>query len=661
MLKKLFNDKKFIFIFSFVLELILYYIFEYLFIGGEYIIPDIGIAPVLGLMFGPVGALGQALASLVFELYEGMDVIASLMDFGIMFFISIFSYKLWYNIFKKREINTPKIDSVYNLMKLFFIIFIVSVTYWAAINISLSVYPALSAIYPLPPKINSLSYFLNMFNFSIMFGLLFISLFNILGIPFQISRKWPSLFNIKYRYLILIFFALLFYVIMNFTLNLQNPLLDKCVYIIFIFLAVLGCLNKFNVNIKIVKTNYSIIEEIIIMFLFMMAITVTVTFQNFELITLIHFRMSDKGLLMILASTFVSAIFFLITIAYVNFIEKTVTNPIYELIDAMKEFNTEREVNGVRNSRFRKYLSGDEDISKLIGSFITLNNNIKTNLNQIKETTAENERIETELNVASKIQRDMLRDDFYEFSKDKPFEIYGFMNPAREVGGDFYDYFEIDDENIGFVIGDVSGKGIPATLFMVKTMHLIRTQNKFKKNPKEVFEKVNNLTCDRNDGDLFVTSWFGKLNLKTGKLVFVNAGHNKPLLKIADSNNNTSKNQEKTKPNRNEDNIFEYLDIRPNFVLGGMEGLPYKQNELNLSRGDIIFLYTDGITEANKNYQGFYGEEHLKETINKHKDESLEKIIDEIKNDVYDFCNDEDQFDDMTMLIIRYDGCENNE
>ena len=235
----------------------------------------------------------------------------------------------------------------------------------------------------------------------------------------------------------------------------------------------------------------------------------------------------------------------------------------------------------------------------------------------------------------------MLKKDFDEFSKDKPFEISAFMSPAKKVGGDFYDFFYIDEEHIGFVIGDVSGKGIPATLFMVKTMYLIRNHSKFHDNLKEVYENVNNLSCQRNNEDLFVTSWFGKLNINTGKLIFVNAGHNQPLIK--------------------EKNNFEYLNIRPDFVLGGIDGLDYEEHELNLNPGDMIFLYTDGITEANNNYQGFFGENRLKETLNKYCDESLNEILDKIKNEVYEFCDDEDQFDDMTMLIIKYNGCENNE
>ena len=215
-------------------------------------------------------------------------------------------------------------------------------------------------------------------------------------------------------------------------------------------------------------------------------------------------------------------------------------------------------------------------------------------------------------------------------------------NIMRITDVDFYDFFEVDENYINFVIGDVSGKGMPATLFMVKTMHLIRNNSIFREKLSQVCENVNNTACERNDENLFVTSWIGKLNLNNGNLFYVNAGHNRPLIKQKDGD-------------------FEYLDTRANLVLGLMEDMPYNEYKLNLNPGDMIFLYTDGITEANNNYERFYGEERLKTIINKHKDENLNEIIDEIIKDLDKFCNSQEQFDDMTMLLLRYTGDENED
>ena len=169
-----------------------------------------------------------------------------------------------------------------------------------------------------------------------------------------------------------------------------------------------------------------------------------------------------------------------------------------------------------KDIELNKYVKPDDDIGTLVKSFLNLKTLINENLDDLKQTTAEKERIETELDVASNIQVNMLPKDFDEFSKNKPFEIYGFMSPAKEVGGDFYDFFELDENYINFVIGDVSGKGMPATLFMVKTMHLIRNKSIFRENLSQVYENVNNTACERNDENLFVTSWIGKLNLNNG-------------------------------------------------------------------------------------------------------------------------------------------------
>lgn len=665
MLKKLFNDKKFIFIFSFLVELILYYLFEYLYIGGIYIVPDIGIAPIFGLMFGPVGGLGQTLAVFVFELYEGFDFTASLIDGGAMFFISILTYKLWYNIFKKREINTPKFDSVYDVIKFFVIMFIVSIVYWAFLNISLEVYPPLEVIYPLPPQFMATSYFLDMLNFSVVFGLMFISLFNLFSIPLQIPKKWPNLFNIDYKYFALSFYILFVYLIISIALKLNFKILNTCFFIAVVLLAVLFCFNKFDKNIKIQKTNYSIIELIIILSFFILVITTSfIIILTWSFITRIYLKNLDYDLLIMVVFSLASAFVLILFAFYILFIERKVTNPLYDLIDALHEYDVNKEVNEGRRTQFAKYLKSNDDISMLVESFISLAQRVSNNLEGIKKTTADNERIETELNVASNIQSGMLRTDFNEFPKDNSFEIYGFMSPAREVSGDFYDYFQIDENDIGFVIGDVGGKGVPATLFMIKTMYLIRNHNKFKESPKEVFENVNNLSFQRNDEDLLVASWFGKLNLKTGKLTFVNAGHPQPLIRHSKHEYDLDESCE------NDNTTFEYLDIPSNLVLGAIEGISYKQNELILNPGDIIFLFTDGITGANNNYQGLYGEDRLKNIIRKNEDESLEEIVKKIKKDIYEFCGDENQFDDMTMLIIKYngyessgyenDGCENN-
>ena len=210
------------------------------------------------------------------------------------------------------------------------------------------------------------------------------------------------------------------------------------------------------------------------------------------------------------------------------------------------------------------------------------------------------------------------------------------MKPAHDVGGDFYDYFKIDDDNIGFVIGDVSGKGVSAALIMVKAMTLIRDYSTYYEDLSDVFYAVNNELCKNNVEELFVTCWLGKLNTKTGELSYVNAGHNQPLIKQGDDS-------------------FKFLNTKPGLVLAGMEDRPYEKHIIQLKPNDELFLYTDGVTEANDSYHGFYGEENLQKMLNQNKDNELNNIIKSIENDINKFCNNKEQFDDTSMFILRMD------
>lgn len=645
MLKKLFNNKIFIFLFTFIIRAIFFYYFGYMSIAGRFIIPDIGLGPIFALMFGPAGALGHSLSMFIFEVNKGCDLLASLLDFIITFSISITAYKLWYTTFKRYSITTPKFDSTHNILKFIKIMCIISICYWSFINIALKAYPPFCELYPLTTEINVFSYFLDLFNFATISGLLLISVFNILKIPLQTPKKLFTKINIKINYFRIMFVLLPIYTIIILATSFDNATVNMTIFIISLITITVFNFNKIDTDIEDGGTNYSIIEKIILIFI---VILVIVTYVNFDTLILLIKNITSKwvndiNFTYMITIAYGSGLVLIFLLFHIIHIEKILTNPIYDLINALKGYkNHELEKNTELNKKLKRYGKRNDEISKLVKAFDKMTKSIEYRLSKIKKTTMEKERIETEFNVANNIQTHMLKTDFDEFSKDRAFEIYAFMNPAKEVGGDFYDYFDIDDEHIGFVIGDVSGKGIPATLFMVKTMYLIRNHSKFHENPKEIYENVNELSCQRNDENLFVTSWFGKLNIKTGKLSFVNAGHEQPLIK-------------------EKNNAFEYLDTDPNFVLGGLEDIEYNGQELSLNPGDLIFLYTDGITDANNEKKEFFGRKRLKETINKYKNENINEILEMIKKEVTEFCNNEDQFDDMTMLIIRYMGSENNE
>lgn len=255
---------------------------------------------------------------------------------------------------------------------------------------------------------------------------------------------------------------------------------------------------------------------------------------------------------------------------------------------------------------------------------------------QIKDST-DKQQIASELSVATHIQTSMLPRIFPAFPAQKEFDIYAMTNPAKEVGGDFYDFFLVDDDHLAVVVADVSGKGIPAALFMVIAKTLIKDHAQRGTSPDVVFTEVNRLLCEANDEGMFVTAWLGVLELSTGHLSYVNAGHNPPLLRRAGGG-------------------YDYLRTRSGFVLAGVEETRYRSCSLELAPGDALFLYTDGVTEATDAEKQLYGEERLAAALNSHKDYAPKELLSAVRDDVEAFVGQAPQFDDITVLSLCYYG-----
>lgn len=217
------------------------------------------------------------------------------------------------------------------------------------------------------------------------------------------------------------------------------------------------------------------------------------------------------------------------------------------------------------------------------------------------------------------------------------FDVYATMNPAKEVGGDFYDFFLVDHTHLAVVMADVSGKGVPAALFMVIGKTLIKDHTQPGKSLGKVFTEVNTLLCDSNSEGMFITAFEGVLDLATGELRYVNAGHEIPFLC------------------RKNDN-FEPYKVKAGFVLAGMEQMQYKEGSVQLQAGDRLFLYTDGVTESANAHHELYGSERLCLCLNQNKDTTPEMLLKRVKKDVDLFAGDAPQFDDITMLCLEYKG-----
>ncbi|MCR5594140.1 MAG: PP2C family protein-serine/threonine phosphatase [Saccharofermentans sp.] len=247
----------------------------------------------------------------------------------------------------------------------------------------------------------------------------------------------------------------------------------------------------------------------------------------------------------------------------------------------------------------------------------------------------EKSRIETELNMASNIQNNMLPNIYPAFPDIKQIDIYASMTPAKEVGGDFYDFFLIDDTHLGIVMADVSGKGVPAALFMMVSKMLVKNNAMNNMSPKEVLEAVNKQICSNNREGMFVTVWLGILDLETGVLKAVNAGHEYPALK---------------RPGR----PFKLIKDKHGIVVGVIEGVRYTEYELTLDPGSKIFVYTDGVAEATNENEELFGTDRMIEALNANPDLDPKSMLESINKKVSEFVGNAPQFDDLTMLCLEF-------
>lgn len=319
-------------------------------------------------------------------------------------------------------------------------------------------------------------------------------------------------------------------------------------------------------------------------------------------------------------------------------VNRTVVGPINVLASAAASFVSDKKRGGADGGTSAiarlKVQTGDE-IEKLADSVQTMEKEINTYIDNLTAVTAEKERIGAELNVATQIQADMLPNIFPAFPEHDEFDVYASMAPAREVGGDFYDFFMVDNRHLAIVMADVSGKGVPAALFMVIAKTLIKNHAQNREEPACVFTNVNSQLCENNEVGMFVTGWIGVLDIDTGKLVYANAGHNYPLA-------------------IRRDGTVEWIKNKPGFVLAGMENVKYRQYEMTLEKGDTIFLYTDGVTEALNSREELFGEERLMQAVSAPEVRVMrpEKLLPRIARDLKDFVGDAEQADDITMLAL---------
>ena len=327
------------------------------------------------------------------------------------------------------------------------------------------------------------------------------------------------------------------------------------------------------------------------------------------------------------------AVMLLSLIVFFFSIRRRIINPIVKLTKSVRTMNDSVKEGKVVDTDIH---TGDE-IEELATSFEDMNRDLIGYIDENTRITAEKERIDTELNLATNIQAGMLPDKFPAFPDRKDFDIYASMTPAKEVGGDFYDFFMIDENRLGIVMADVSGKGVPAALFMMHSKILLKSYTLMKQSPKAALEEVNRQICENNPEDMFVTVWLGVLDLKTGVFTAANAGHEKPALKQPGGS-------------------FELFIDKHGIMVGYMDGVRFREYEMSLEKGAKLFLYTDGVAEATNAQEELFGTDRMIEALRTAEDKSPKEILAAVDSAIDAFVADAPQFDDLTMLCIEYNG-----
>lgn len=330
----------------------------------------------------------------------------------------------------------------------------------------------------------------------------------------------------------------------------------------------------------------------------------------------------------VILGTFAAIILFIFVYAVI--LRRSVIKPILTVTHEAKRFaETNTPSNHLQNIKQK------DEIGILAQAVGKMEMDIIEYTKNLTAITAEKERVNTELSVATRIQANMLPSIFPPFPERKEIDIFAMMNPAKEVGGDFYDFFMVDESHLAIVMADVSGKGVPAALFMVIGKTLIKDHTQPGRDLGEVFTEVNELLCESNSEGLFITAFEGVLDLVTGEFRYVNAGHEIPFI---------CKNE----------GTFEPYRIRAGFVLAGMEGIRYKCGSIQLEPGDKIFQYTDGVTEAANQDNELYGIKRLEKVLAGNKDCTPAELLPRVKENIDEFVGKAPQFDDITMLCMEF-------
>lgn len=588
---------------------------------GDGLNPHMGLIFASGLLLGPYGAIGAALGDITCNIIKGSPLPIPLISGFISFAVSYLSYKLWYSKFYKEEINPPILINSFSLIKFLGILLVTALIFSILKPESIILLDSVSGTYI------DYKYFFSYFNFGF--------LYSIIGI--WIARKWnyfclPKLSKPHHQLFYKITFIAL--IILTFIFGIDELIFNECIFSISVEFTILTILLTIMLtkplSRKISIPDKTTSEKIMNIFLITAVITLfaIVLWISLDTILLENEMLNNESELMIILSADIYfLIFFVPSTAVLRYIENKLIKPIQSL-SKVKGFihkNQKIETEGLLEI-YSPYLNEKDEVGTLARNYSDLiisNNNYIENIQEIE---SEREKMKAELDIAKRIQQSNLPT---EPIKNKSYNVFGYSKPAKEVGGDFYDYYEIDDENLAIVIGDASGKGVPAALLATTTQTLIKELLQHEKDPSTILSRVNNHIFQKNSETMFITLWLGIYNKNTNILTFSNAGHDAPLIK--------------------KDNKYEFLDENKGIVLGILEDFEFVSQKIDFI--DEIILYTDGITDAFNKDNEIYGEKRLIDFFNKNT--SHDNPINNLLKDIHKFTQNQEQFDDMTIVILK--------
>ena len=329
-----------------------------------------------------------------------------------------------------------------------------------------------------------------------------------------------------------------------------------------------------------------------------------------------------------------------VTAVYVHNAERKVIMPLMKIKQSTDSFVLKMKGNAQpEDLTFDDMdINTHDEIEFLADNIKSMAGSVKDYMINIRDITSEKERLGVELELATKIQEGILPNKFPAYPERKDFELFASMAPAREVGGDLYDFFLVDDDHIALVIGDVTGKGIPAALYMVIAKTLIKNRTMMDwSSTSTILADVNKLLCEGNEMEMFVTVWLAVIDLKTGKGIVSNCGHEHPVL-------------------TGEDKLLEIRKYRHSPALGISTDLKFEEHEIGLRPGDCLFVYTDGVPEAANGKKEFWGTERMLEAINEKPDDMPSELVGRVTDKLGKYVAGAEQFDDITMLCFKYLG-----